>query len=220
MLYSTVNPASAAIQYSILPVPCITFNQLMLPCYPSPCLPSSSPELFPKSRSLDPPSRPFAPFNPFGFKLLRTLSLNGALATLYFSMPSALFLSQRGCTPLPPFSSSHPHSHLACPPWRACPELRGNQSETLLFCAKHEFASPLFSAHYTLFQVPYPAAPLFATLTKTTGVCTNSSHSGTPQSPVTSLVPPLPLTPAALQHTIPPARRFRRNRTSRGGAIV
>ena len=31
----------------------------------------------------------------------------------------------------------------------------------------------------TLFQVPYPATPLFATLTKTAGVYTNNSHSGT-----------------------------------------
>jgi hypothetical protein len=110
-------------------------------------------------------------------------------------------------------------------------DLRGNQSETLLCRAKHEFANPLFSAHYTLFQVPYLVTPLFATLMKTTGVCTNSSHSGSPrarrggrrelsQSPLTSPASPLPLTPAALQHTIPPARRFLRNRTSRGGAIL
>jgi hypothetical protein len=31
----------------------------------------------------------------------------------------------------------------------------------------------------TFFQVPYPATPLFATLTQTAGVCTNNSHSGT-----------------------------------------
>src|SRR5260370_16450364 len=30
-----------------------------------------------------------------------------------------------------------------------------------------------------LFKVPYPVTPLFATLTKTAGVYTNSSHSGT-----------------------------------------
>jgi hypothetical protein len=34
----------------------------------------------------------------------------------------------------------------------------------------------------TLFQVPYPATPLFATLTQTAGVCTNNSHSGTSPS--------------------------------------
>ncbi len=37
--------------------------------------------------------------------------------------------------------------------------------------------SPIFR---TLFQVPYPVSPLFATLTKTAGVCTNNSHSGIP----------------------------------------
>jgi hypothetical protein len=42
----------------------------------------------------------------------------------------------------------------------------------------------------TLFQVPYPATPLFATLTKTAGVCTNNSHSGT--RPVCSPTRPQP----------------------------
>src|SRR5438445_570919 len=36
--------------------------------------------------------------------------------------------------------------------------------------------SPIFRI---FFQVPYPATPLFGTLTKTAGVCTNNSHSGT-----------------------------------------
>jgi hypothetical protein len=56
--------------------------------------------------------------------------------------------------------------------------LRGNQSKTLLFPAKHEFANPLFSARYTLFQVPYPVTPLFATLTKTMGVVCIASQNG------------------------------------------
>jgi hypothetical protein len=34
----------------------------------------------------------------------------------------------------------------------------------------------------TLFQVPYPATPLFATLAKTAGVCTNNFHCGTRHS--------------------------------------
>src|SRR6266446_5542640 len=45
---------------------------------------------------------------------------------------------------------------------------------------------PIFSLHPTLlrpvlrihFQVPHPVSPVFATLTKTAGVCTNNSHSG------------------------------------------
>ena len=40
--------------------------------------------------------------------------------------------------------------------------------------------SPIFRMH---FQVPYPVSPLFATLTKTAGVCTNNSHSGTRLTP-------------------------------------
>src|SRR6266566_2591007 len=38
---------------------------------------------------------------------------------------------------------------------------------------------PLFSCSCTLFHFPYPVTPLFATLTKTTGVGTNSSQIGT-----------------------------------------
>src|SRR6266566_9076598 len=38
---------------------------------------------------------------------------------------------------------------------------------------------PLFSCACALFHFPYPVTPLFATLTKTTGVCTNSSQNGT-----------------------------------------
>src|SRR5437899_1548745 len=38
---------------------------------------------------------------------------------------------------------------------------------------------PLFSYACALFHFPYLVTPLFATLTKTTGVCTNSSQNGT-----------------------------------------
>src|SRR5216684_7745943 len=53
------------------------------------------------------------------------------------------------------------------------------------------------------FQVPYPATLLFATLTKTAGVCTNNSHSGTHHSRVqfSSLVG-LSLTP--IPHSLHP----------------
>src|SRR4029077_3962331 len=44
----------------------------------------------------------------------------------------------------------------------------------------HHFpVSPIFG---TFFQVPYPVTPLFATTTKTAGVC-NNSHSGTTSPP-------------------------------------
>jgi hypothetical protein len=46
-------------------------------------------------------------------------------------------------------------------------------------CLRVSVAAPS-SILRTLFQVPYPATPLFATLTKTAGVCTNNSQSGTP----------------------------------------
>src|SRR5258708_27133153 len=45
-----------------------------------------------------------------------------------------------------------------------------------ILCLQHSPLSPVFR---TFFQVPYPATPLFATLTKTAGVCSNNSHSGT-----------------------------------------
>src|SRR2546425_5671117 len=38
---------------------------------------------------------------------------------------------------------------------------------------------PLFSCTCALFHFPYPVTPLFATLTKTTGVGTNNSQNGT-----------------------------------------
>src|SRR6266566_1113654 len=38
---------------------------------------------------------------------------------------------------------------------------------------------PLFSYACALFHFPYPVTPLFATLTKTTGVGTNNSQNGT-----------------------------------------
>jgi hypothetical protein len=44
-------------------------------------------------------------------------------------------------------------------------------------------SSKSFTCHsYALFHSPYPATPVFATLTKTTGVYINSSHSGTAHS--------------------------------------
>jgi|SRR6266850_491412 len=53
---------------------------------------------------------------------------------------------------------------------------------------KCAFANLLFSLRYALFQVPHPATPLFATLTKTTGVYTNNSHSGTPHPYATTSI--------------------------------
>src|SRR6266566_6986652 len=43
----------------------------------------------------------------------------------------------------------------------------------------HTKIDPLFSCSCTLFHFPYPVTPLFATLTKTTGVGTNNSQNGT-----------------------------------------
>ena len=50
---------------------------------------------------------------------------------------------------------------------------------TLLAAHSPQFSpsiSPLFSGSSALFHFPYPVSPVFATLTKTTGVYTNSSH--------------------------------------------
>jgi hypothetical protein len=51
--------------------------------------------------------------------------------------------------------------------------------------------SPFCSYSSALFHFPYPATPLFATLTKTPGVYPNSSHSGTRSTclPVSSVPP-------------------------------
>ena len=45
--------------------------------------------------------------------------------------------------------------------------------------ANRPFFRPLFSYVYTLFHFAYPVSPVFATLTKTTGVGTNNSQNGT-----------------------------------------
>jgi hypothetical protein len=47
------------------------------------------------------------------------------------------------------------------------------------FSAKRTFANRLFYSRCKLFQDPYRVSPVFATLTKTPGVYTNSSRSGT-----------------------------------------
>ena len=56
-----------------------------------------------------------------------------------------------------------------------CKNARGGGESDFRF-AIH---SRLPSIFRTLFQVPYPASPLFAALTQTAGVCTQNSHSGT-----------------------------------------
>src|SRR5437660_4146431 len=43
-------------------------------------------------------------------------------------------------------------------------------------CSSMATPSPVLRTH---FQVPYPASPVFATLTKTAGVCTNNSQLAT-----------------------------------------
>src|SRR5229473_562112 len=61
----------------------------------------------------------------------------------------------------------------------------------LRFCLRDEnlatatpFSCPFFSCTSALFHFPYPATPLFATLTKTAGVYTNNSHSEARPSPL------------------------------------
>src|SRR6266478_4544733 len=51
------------------------------------------------------------------------------------------------------------------------------------------FLSPSFSCICTLFQVPYLVSPLLATLTKTAGVRTNNSRSGTLRCPLANPTP-------------------------------
>ena len=53
-----------------------------------------------------------------------------------------------------------------------------NGNLSLRASAAFPFVSPTFSMRCALFHFPYRATPLFATLTKTAGVCTNSSHFG------------------------------------------
>src|SRR5712672_983907 len=69
---------------------------------------------------------------------------------------------------------------------------------SLCLCASVAAPSPILRTH---FQVPYPASPVFATLTKTAGVCTNNSRLGTTPLLAFNLqskVPPAPSLPATL----------------------
>src|SRR6266446_485016 len=68
------------------------------------------------------------------------------------------------------------------------------------------FRPPIFR---TLFQVPYPVSLLFATLTKTPGMCTNNSHPGTLRAVSLTLSPiPNPPSPRCC-YTVPPMARQR-----------
>jgi hypothetical protein len=51
--------------------------------------------------------------------------------------------------------------------------------DSFFLSSKLQNPSSVFSHSSVLFHFPYPATLLFATLTKTTGVYTNNSHSGT-----------------------------------------
>jgi hypothetical protein len=68
---------------------------------------------------------------------------------------------------------------------------------------QHSHPVPLSPIFRIFFQVPYPATPLFATLAKTAGVCTNNSHSGTHQSRVQfDPYPPFPTPYPLSSHTL------------------
>jgi hypothetical protein len=49
----------------------------------------------------------------------------------------------------------------------------------VLFLRGRSDAQSVSTVFRIFFQVPYTATPLFATLTKTAGVCTNNSQNGT-----------------------------------------
>ena len=67
---------------------------------------------------------------------------------------------------------------------------RPSSASPPLFHLLHQPLLPLSSPIFRIFfQVRYPATPLFATLTKTGGVCTNNSHSETHVSPVFNPIP-------------------------------
>jgi hypothetical protein len=76
------------------------------------------------------------------------------------------------------------------PHLRQAHKLRASSASLPLFHLLH--LPHLLSSSFIFrifFQVPYPATPLFATLTKTAGVYTNNSHSGTHVSPVFNPIP-------------------------------
>ena len=115
----TVHPASVAVQSSIPTIPCIIFNQLILPCY-----------LFPMFACTEP----------------RSANQN---LSLQFTL---------GPVPLTPLFATH----------RSSTQATENPNTLSPFLATHTDLSPV--------------SPLFATHTKTVGVYTNNSYSGTSSS--------------------------------------
>ncbi len=98
------------------------------------------------------------------------------------------------CLSLITLAFAPPRDRSLCGVYPACPDLIGDTfAPVRISLLRYLFASflPLigsfFSCACALFHFPYLATPLFATLTKTTGVWPNSSHFGTQYSPLISL---------------------------------
>src|SRR5437899_6567519 len=150
----TIQPAILAVQPSISTFPCISLDRLLPACYPSPCLSSSSladrPYSVPSGRSR--PGRSHCPL----------FALSSLPATLMVVPVSVANKRLTAC--LSPLAATFTK-------YRGWGPVESDFSPYSIFNLP-----PIFRI---LFQVPYPATPLFATLTKTTGGVGYSSHSGT-----------------------------------------
>jgi hypothetical protein len=93
----TVNPSSAIIQSSILPIPCKTLSPSPLPCYPLPCTPNSIP-----APSL---TRTWPPFRPALPNLLTFQPANDVQTPSNSSHPWPL-LSRQRTAPVNPLSAT------------------------------------------------------------------------------------------------------------------
>jgi hypothetical protein len=96
-----------AVHPSILAAPCITFNQVDTPMLFFPVFAKLQPR--PGSHSLALPFSVFRSFNPFAFKLLRTLMYNGRPQPFSFQSLAHSFYRHGGVYPPRSARSSSPH---------------------------------------------------------------------------------------------------------------
>jgi hypothetical protein len=137
---------------------------------------------------LSDPGIPLQPPCPISFLLIHLiiyLDLDGTDVVTFF-----LIVTFQPVRPLPSSHSSAPRIRQGM---RVLSESavaeESKDSSPLLIPLLPLPLSPFLSYTSALFHFPYPVSPVFAALTKTTGVYTNSSHSGTPHSPLGPSIP-------------------------------
>jgi len=140
-LMDTVNPSSATIQSSTLPIPCISLSPSPLPCYPLPCTLTLSlevPNPIPAKRAISPSAALFP-------HSLRSLHQE-CFITLFPSSSSALFRKTAGCIPTIPILKPNPSSQ------RYLFLFHTLTNCFALFCTRPKLNSLVFMRFHTLYK--------------------------------------------------------------------